>query len=48
MMKGDLVFVKGKKRTLCVVLINKNIQDNKIKMNDVILKNSAVKIGDTV
>lgn len=48
--KGDPVLIKGKKRheTLCIALVDNNLEDGKIKMNKVVRKNLRVRLGDVV
>lgn len=48
--KGDPVLIKGKKRheTLCVALVDNDLEDGKIRMNKVIRKNLRVRLGDVV
>jgi len=42
--------IKGKKRkeTLCIALVDNNMEDGKIKMNKVVRKNLRVRLGDVV
>ena len=42
--------IKGKKRheTLCVALVDNDLEDGKIRMNKVIRKNLRVRLGDVV
>jgi transitional endoplasmic reticulum ATPase len=50
MFKGDVIFIKGKKRkeTVAVALIDNGLDDSKIRMNKVIRKNLRVRLGDVV
>lgn len=48
--RGDTVLVKGKKRrdTVCIVLSEDDVPDEKIRMNKVVRTNLRVHIGDVV
>ncbi|KAF4691049.1 AAA ATPase cdc48 [Perkinsus olseni] len=48
--RGDNVLVKGKKRkdTVCIVMSDADLDDQKIRMNKVIRKNLKVRLGDIV
>jgi len=48
--RGDTALIKGKKRkeTVCIVLSDDSVEENKIKMNRVVRQNLAVKLGDLV
>merc|ERR1712061_280724 len=48
--RGDNVLIKGKKRkdTVCIVLADDNLDDQKIRMNKVVRKNLRVRLGDIV
>lgn len=48
--KGDPVLIKGKKRheTLCIALVDNDLEDGKIRMNKVVRKNLRVRLGDIV
>merc|ERR1711976_665489 len=48
--RGDNVLIKGKKRkdTVCIVLADENLEDQKIRMNKVVRKNLRVRLGDIV
>eukprot|EP00403_Amphidinium_massartii_P008861 CAMPEP_0178421320 /NCGR_PEP_ID=MMETSP0689_2-20121128/26586_1 /TAXON_ID=160604 /ORGANISM="Amphidinium massartii, Strain CS-259" /LENGTH=780 /DNA_ID=CAMNT_0020042827 /DNA_START=74 /DNA_END=2417 /DNA_ORIENTATION=+ len=48
--RGDNVLLKGKKRkdTVCIVLADDNLDDQKIRMNKVVRKNLRVRLGDIV
>ncbi|KAK2724309.1 transitional endoplasmic reticulum ATPase-like [Artemia franciscana] len=48
--KGDTVLVKGKKRkeTICIVLSDDTITNEKIRMNRVIRNNLRVRLGDVI
>merc|ERR1719149_145215 len=50
MFRGDNVLIKGKKRkdTVCIVLADDNLDDNKIRLNKVVRKNLRVRLGDVV
>merc|ERR1712084_110882 len=50
MFRGDNVLIKGKKRkdTVCIVLADDNLDDNKIRLNKVVRKNLRVRLGDIV
>lgn len=46
--RGDTVLLKGKKRrdTVCIVLSDETVDENKIRMNKVVRKNLRVRLGD--
>ena len=48
--KGDPVLIKGKKRreTLCVALVDNELEDEKIRMNKCVRKNLRVRLGDII
>jgi transitional endoplasmic reticulum ATPase len=48
--RGDNVLLKGKKRkdTVCIVLADDNLEDQKIRLNKVVRKNLRVRLGDIV
>ncbi|KAL6759907.1 cell division cycle protein 48 [Haematococcus lacustris] len=48
--RGDTVLLKGKKRkdTVCIVLTDDTVDENKIRMNKVVRKNLRVRLGDVV
>eukprot|EP00798_Chlamydomonas_sp_ICE-L_P000039 gene39-12848_t len=48
--RGDTVLLKGKKRrdTVCIVLTDDTVDENKIRMNKVIRKNLRVRLGDVI
>jgi len=48
--RGDNVLLKGKKRkdTVCIVLADENLEDQKIRLNKVVRKNLRVRLGDIV
>merc|ERR1719408_161882 len=48
--RGDNVLVKGKKRkdTVCFVLADENLDDQRIRMNKVVRKNLRVRLGDII
>mmetsp|Transcript_26025 Transcript_26025/g.29786 ORF Transcript_26025/g.29786 Transcript_26025/m.29786 type:complete len:798 (+) Transcript_26025:485-2878(+) len=48
--RGDAVILKGKKRhdTVCIALTDKDLEDEKIRMNKVVRKNLRVRLGDVV
>ncbi|EDO36218.1 predicted protein [Nematostella vectensis] len=48
--RGDTVLIKGKKRkdTVCIVLSDDTISDDKIRMNRVVRMNLRVRLGDVV
>ena len=48
--RGDTVLLKGKKRkdTVCIVLADDTVEENKIRINKVIRKNLRVRLGDVV
>lgn len=47
---GEPVIIRGKKRkdTVCIVIVDKNLEDSKIRMNKIIRKNLRVRLGDVV
>jgi transitional endoplasmic reticulum ATPase len=49
-MRGDTVLLKGKKRkdTVCIALIDEELEDGKIRMNKVVRNNLRVRLGDLV
>ncbi|PNH06125.1 Cell division control protein 48 A [Tetrabaena socialis] len=48
--RGDTVLLKGKKRkdTVCIVLSDDTVDENKIRMNKVVRKNLRVRLADVV
>jgi len=48
--RGDTVLLKGKKRkeTVCIVLSDDTVADEKIRMNRVVRNNLRVRLGDVV
>jgi len=48
--RGDNVLVKGKKRkdTVCIVLADESVENQKVRMNKVVRKNLRVRLGDVV
>ncbi|KAG2445375.1 hypothetical protein HYH02_008840 [Chlamydomonas schloesseri] len=48
--RGDTVLLKGKKRkdTVCIVLSDDTVDENKIRMNKVVRKNLRVRLADIV
>merc|ERR1712072_1110126 len=48
--RGDIVKIKGKKRheTVCIVLVDEFVHENKVRANLVVRKNLRVCLGDTV
>jgi len=48
--RGDTVLLKGKKRkdSVCIVLADDTVEENKIRMNKVIRKNLRVRLADVV
>ncbi|KAH7648214.1 CDC48-like AAA ATPase [Cryptosporidium bovis] len=48
--RGDTILLRGKKRkdTICIVLVDPDLDEGKIRMNKVVRKNLRVKLGDTV
>merc|ERR1719159_821369 len=48
--RGDNVLLKGKKRkdTVCIVLADENLDDQKIRLNKVVRKNLRVRLGDII
>lgn len=48
--RGDTVLLKGKKRkdTICIVLSDDNVEENKVRMNKVVRSNLRVRLGDVV
>jgi transitional endoplasmic reticulum ATPase len=49
-MRGDSIMIKGKKRrdTICISLVENELEDGKIRLNKVIRKNLRVRLGDLV
>ena len=49
-MRGDTVLIKGKKRkdTVCIALIDSELDDGKIRMNKIVRNNLRVRLGDLV
>lgn len=48
--RGDTILLRGKKRrdTICIVLVDPDLEEGRIRMNKVVRKNLRVKLGDTV
>ena len=48
--RGDTVLMKGKKRkeSVCIVLSDDTVSDEKIRMNRVVRNNLRVRLGDVV
>lgn len=48
--RGDTVLLKGKKRrdTVCIVLADETVNDDKIRINRVVRNNLRVRLGDVV
>ena len=48
--RGDTVLLKGKKRkeSVCIVLSDETVTDDKIRMNRVVRNNLRVRLGDVV
>ena len=48
--RGDTVLLKGKKRrdTVCIVLSDDKLTDEKIRINRVVRNNLRVRLGDIV
>ncbi len=48
--RGDTVILKGKKRrdTVCIVLADDTVSDDKIRINRVVRNNLRVRLGDVV
>ncbi|EEA07115.1 transitional endoplasmic reticulum ATPase protein, putative [Cryptosporidium muris RN66] len=48
--RGDTVLLRGKKRrdTICIVLVDPDLDEGKIRMNKVVRKNLRVRLGDTI
>eukprot|EP00746_Dinoflagellata_sp_MGD_P010080 gnl/MRDRNA2_/MRDRNA2_120722_c0_seq1.p1 gnl/MRDRNA2_/MRDRNA2_120722_c0~~gnl/MRDRNA2_/MRDRNA2_120722_c0_seq1.p1 ORF type:complete len:816 (+),score=221.59 gnl/MRDRNA2_/MRDRNA2_120722_c0_seq1:89-2449(+) len=48
--RGDNVLLKGKKRkdTVCIVLADEGLDDNKVRLNKVVRKNLRVRLGDII
>ena len=48
--RGDTVLLKGKKRkeSVCIVLSDETVTDDKIRMNRVVRNNLRVRLGDIV
>ena len=49
-MRGDTVLIKGKKRkdTVCIALIDAELDEGKIRMNKIVRNNLRVRLGDLV
>ena len=49
-MRGDSIMIKGKKRrdTICITLVDNELEDGKIRLNKIIRKNLRVRLGDLV
>ena len=49
-MRGDTITIKGKKRrdTVCIALVDTELEDGKIRLNKVVRKNLKVRLGDLV
>ncbi|OMJ82658.1 hypothetical protein SteCoe_16580 [Stentor coeruleus] len=49
-MRGDSIMIKGKKRkdTICITLVENELDDGKIRLNKVVRKNLRVRLGDLV
>ena len=49
-MRGDTITIKGKKRhdTVCIALVDAELEDGKIRLNKVVRKNLKVRLGDLV
>ena len=49
-MRGDSIMIKGKKRrdTICITLVDNDLEDGKIRLNKVVRKNLRVRLGDIV
>ncbi|KAL7069392.1 putative transitional endoplasmic reticulum ATPase protein [Cryptosporidium serpentis] len=48
--RGDTVLLRGKKRrdTICIVLVDPDLDEGKIRMNKIVRKNLRVRLGDTI
>lgn len=48
--RGDTVLIRGKRRkdTVCIVLADETVDENKIRMNKVVRTNIRVRLGDVV
>ena len=48
--RGDTVLIKGKRRrdTVCIVLADETVSENKVRMNKVVRTNLRVRLGDIV
>ena len=48
--RGDTVLLKGKRRkeTVCIVLSDENVPNEKIRMNRVVRQNLRLRLGDIV
>jgi hypothetical protein len=48
--RGDTILIKGKRRrdTVCIVLADESVDENKIRMNKVVRTNLRVRLGDIV
>lgn len=49
-MKGDTILIKGKRRkdTICIALVENELEDGKIRLNKVVRKNLKIRLGDLV
>ena len=49
-MRGDSIMIKGKKRrdTVCITLVDTELEDGKIRLNKIVRKNLKVRLGDLV
>ena len=49
-MRGDTILIKGKKRrdTVCIALVDNELEDGKIRLNKVVRTNIRVRLGDLV
>jgi len=49
-MRGDSIMIKGKKRrdTICITLVDNELEDGKIRLNKVVRNNLKVRLGDIV
>ena len=49
-MRGDSIMIKGKKRrdTICITLVDNELEDGKIRLNKVVRSNLKVRLGDIV
>jgi transitional endoplasmic reticulum ATPase len=50
LMRGDTIQIKGKKRkdTVCIALVENELEDGKVRLNKVVRNNLRVKLGDIV